>query len=1339
LKQLDDRLGELAKKFPQFGDAIKGMAQTTEDAMKRVHAAIEARSGIAFDLGRQLQLDPKHWRSIVDDALKEVSKLPPGLRKQARNSILAMADGLERNKDITKNAAGDVRKRVNDEFDQMTLRTLRRTAAMALGVSKNLSAMGGAVQAQMGSMGGFLNDFLKGLGVRAANFVLNPKKGANEAGQQLQGLVTTVGSFFDGGKATGRTGWVGNSGERGQDAGLYALGRGEAVLNWAHQRVINSMLPGQATINSVIERTRGYHAGGQGGAGFATGREGSAGGSLNNVHEGVRRAVEMILRRFPGLLVTSTTGGGHAANSYHYRGMAVDISGASEIMNAAARWIRSSMGKSLTEGIHNPGLSIKNGQQVPPGFWGGTVWGQHANHIHIAVAGALGRIADAITSRIPLKQFEGSGALPAVGNAILRRATTAANRFMRRQEGALSAPDGATIPSFSGPWVSVMSRIASSKHWNLGDWKSLVSGESGGRTNARNPSSGAYGLGQFLGSTLQAYAKYGATSSRGEDQIRAMAQYISDRYGNPSRAYHTWLSRNPHWYATGGMVPGGPGQPVPIVAHAGEWVLNKVQQSKVAQLAGLGVDKLRGMLGFTGGPASFAGGGEVAARMRAIRRGNYELDLLDPPRTVDDVAEEIGLAQEAIRRLGEVTKSGSRLSRFIQNVNKIAGENGLVDQMNAAIDRQTTRLENTITLAENGIRRITRNGIQRLTSRNPLANPVRIAEREAQNLNSIGQALRSTRGNVAGELGDVVNQISTLREGGVTQRERTRFQQLVGLRNRLTDTLNDLDTKYAQNRSDFYSKLQDAFTAQTERSLRRTNLSRAAADVIGRVGQILGRDDMTRRAGELQVSALRQQQKVIADRLAAANARAKNDPRWQQVADDLAGQLNSLTGDLIQQVHDNVSAGLDAINTEFDRQQSDIGLIQRISTALGNTGALKNLGQLTISAMQSQINALIPMLSNATATGDVGLANQITSQIQDLQARVVEGTAQMLRDAMEQVDKNFQRGTNWLDIANRGADLQERIGDRLGAVRSRVGVENNRLALLQGTRDQYQGLLRQAQQQGNLGAIDDLTDKLADLSQQIAEENQTRKELVYTYRQTASDIITGRSSRATGLIGSASSILEKLAQISGTPNPQQQVALVQEQQQVLAASAREIFANIGRAVFGNEFGQSGSGVLRQLSEAFNNSPGSFASALATLGPQIAALESTMGDTERNAFGALIQAMIDNTTQTVDNTEQIQTLNGTFNQPQQWSSSAWQWFREAIFTGMGDVLPQYNVPHLDTGGTITREGLFMLHAGEVVRPSGNSSDGDINITLNSIDGNVDLTALSSRIAFEKKSR
>ncbi|MDQ8046838.1 MAG: transglycosylase SLT domain-containing protein, partial [Patulibacter sp.] len=105
---------------------------------------------------------------------------------------------------------------------------------------------------------------------------------------------------------------------------------------------------------------------------------------IAGVKAGIGAYGAAIAKKF-GLSVTSTTGGTHAKNSLHYQGRAVDLAGSR--MKEAAYWIGAAKSRygQLAEGIHQPGLSVKNGSKVPTSFWGSTVWDQHKNHLHLAM------------------------------------------------------------------------------------------------------------------------------------------------------------------------------------------------------------------------------------------------------------------------------------------------------------------------------------------------------------------------------------------------------------------------------------------------------------------------------------------------------------------------------------------------------------------------------------------------------------------------------------------------------------------------------------------------------------------------------------------------------------------------------------------------------------------------------------------------------------------------------------------------------------------------------------------------------------------------------------------
>ncbi|WP_406926780.1 aggregation-promoting factor C-terminal-like domain-containing protein [Streptomyces albus] len=112
--------------------------------------------------------------------------------------------------------------------------------------------------------------------------------------------------------------------------------------------------------------------------------------------------------------------------------------------------------------------------------------------------------------------------------------------------------------------------------WSQKQWpplQKLWQRESGWRWNARNPSSGAYGIPQALPASKMRSA--GADwRTNPATQIKWGMGYIKNRrdYGSPARAWAKWQARRPHWYDNGGLLqPGlnlvanGTGRPEPVL------------------------------------------------------------------------------------------------------------------------------------------------------------------------------------------------------------------------------------------------------------------------------------------------------------------------------------------------------------------------------------------------------------------------------------------------------------------------------------------------------------------------------------------------------------------------------------------------------------------------------------------------------------------------------------------------------------------------------------------------------------------------------------------------------
>ena len=1177
------------------------------------------------------------------------------------------------------------------------------------------------------------------------------------------------------GKASG--GWVGSAGERGRDAVPTLLGRGEAVLNWSHQKVVNSALWNQygMTLDELFKRNNGFHAGGldAGAFGFAQGGFTGPAGSGSAF-----TAIANFAKKKFGLTMTAgRTNHGYNTStgnvSDHSWGGAGDFS----------------------DGYHTPHENAFNQfwlkkapQVIKQLIWEGKDQqrgfpiSDHFDHVHLAVKRELAfdlpkmakiisraarglDIADLLSG---VTDGEGSPTADHVDKPkitstskvfarLLRKlaskAIAGANAFIDKQFAKTDPSAGSGGPMHGENYDGPLDRIfpdhtsaTASGHVQLRPeqvvmlaqkaglpgrtFEQIAHGESNYYPGVIS-SDGGYGLWQM---TPRVWGPAGVAVMNKLGGLAAMlnpwknalmAKYLYQAAGNSIRPWYGTKFVTGHaqggWpqFAEGGTVPGGPGQPVPIVAHAGEWIVNQMQQSKIAGALGTSIDRLRGFMGFTGGPTSFAGGGEP-------KKGAKTTNILDVYEEMNKWEEKIASAHGKNKQK-EIDKENERHRKFMAN---LTSEQRGQAQRFARAGRQGRR------------------GLQARAGGydDPLTDPTSLAgiEREAGLVETAAGALsRRKKGKWRDNLGDFTKMMKRLTdEGGLfdqlaeaVETTSTRLDRELGLRQvglrRVSGHLRRI--------------LGKAKNFKPEVDL--VQIAQDTVDNLTTIGDALRRE----RAG-----IVRSQRRVNRQmsRLEAGGVTKDEEDDYKDLItqrNDLRKRLDKADTDILQNEKDKWEARVNAFDAVTDREtkkgtqdQAAAELATRIGSALGDSGAVNRAAQAQLDALKEQQAVVQTRLARAKELAKKDprwqkTVDDLTERLNDLNGSIAEQAAEIFNSAVDAMDKDFSRRMAALDLQGRAADIQERVGDRLGAVGARQNISTARVGTLQANYAGLAGLRDRAAAEGRWDAFTDLSDKMADLSVQIDEENQTRKELIFTYRQTATDLITGRQERGTGLIATARDITQKVGELAGVVDTNKIKAFLDQTMATLVASAKEIAGDVMGAAGTGEFGAQGSDILSALGTAYQQGPQNFADVLGRLGPTIAALESTMGDVEKNAFQALIQAMIDNTTATVDTSKELSDLNGNL-APQSFTGGAWQWFREAIFTGMGDVLPQYTVPHAATGGLVARSGLMNLHAGElIVNPARGqmTSEGDLNITVNQDSSPLDIGYLASRMQFERK--
>jgi len=133
-----------------------------------------------------------------------------------------------------------------------------------------------------------------------------------------------------------------------------------------------------------------------------------------------------------------------------------------------------------------------------------------------------------------------------------RNVTSAVTSANAAPTSTTSSSSSAAPPSSSAAPATVsaaVAQVAATHGWGASEitaWLAVIADEdASGSLTATNPTSGAYGIAQFINGAGE-YAQYGGSPDTLVGQLTAMGNYIADRYGTPSGAIaHENAS---HWY-----------------------------------------------------------------------------------------------------------------------------------------------------------------------------------------------------------------------------------------------------------------------------------------------------------------------------------------------------------------------------------------------------------------------------------------------------------------------------------------------------------------------------------------------------------------------------------------------------------------------------------------------------------------------------------------------------------------------------------------------------------------------------------------------------------------------
>jgi hypothetical protein len=372
----------------------------------------------------------KKAQKATDKFSKEHKKKFKDVRDVTHKHVKKMHDDtFNQFTGMRKRATGQtdrIRKQTGQDFSNMRRHLTGQSQSTKVGVGQDFSGMRQVIASTLNKIAAAVNKALKAFGVAKVKFstggVVLKARGGYLDGQGLQDTVPVLAA------------------------------PGEAFLTRHQQPEVEQALAFSnamgvtraGSLNEVFSNTRPHY--------MATGgrvQKFAAGGSTVPGHpelkSGIAKLWNIVHAQFPGLNISSTTSGRHAGNSLHYTGEAVDSSASSAYMYRAAAWIASHLTNALTEGIHNPNLSVKYGQRVSPSFWGSSVWAGHADHIHLGVkgGGGGGGIVQLVAQHLQKIGVKGPpGALKSIAAGAIEMVRKGANKYIDKKSRMALASGG---------------------------------------------------------------------------------------------------------------------------------------------------------------------------------------------------------------------------------------------------------------------------------------------------------------------------------------------------------------------------------------------------------------------------------------------------------------------------------------------------------------------------------------------------------------------------------------------------------------------------------------------------------------------------------------------------------------------------------------------------------------------------------------------------------------------------------------------------------------------------------------------------------------------------------
>lgn len=368
-----------------------------------------------------------------------------------------------------------------------------------------------------------------------------------------------------------------------------------------------------------------------------------------------------------------------------------------------------------------------------------------------------------------------------------------------------------------------------------------------------------------------------------------------------------------------------------------------------------------------------------------------------------------------------------------------------------------------------------------------------------------------------------------------------------------------------------------------------------------------------------------------------------------------------------QQTQARIQNMVTEVNSAYGVSAGQLQLSQSAAQAQGRFFELPSIDAQIAQNASEHIGALVGALQQAQATGNTEMVASIQQEMQSLQQTIVQATAQQFADAEQAIQQQAGLVSSRAGLWNTISGVLNTAGNFRGSGEYARSAETSEVNNAQNQIREYRALLSQAQGEGNLGQIATLTEAINQLEGVVVTNEQALRDNTSAVTQSYTAQITRQGQFSTGIYGGLISLLQTMGQITGKTNVAGEAGLYQQSNKALEETNKNLISgegglsrllgSLGIKGVPNLEGLSGEALVKALS-----------------GLNIPGIESQMDPAQQQAFEGIINALLQNS-QTIEvNNKELATLNGQLLQPQAFSSAPWSKFRDAVFTGMGGLMP-----------------------------------------------------------------